>query len=207
MRPEPHYRCRFGAALLWLILFSACTPLQMAPPVNPEWEQRQSVLADIRHWEFTGSISVRDDQESHSSRIRWRQMEEHYQVNLWGTFNVGATEIRGEPGLVSIVQQGEEPLITETPEQLIREELGYELPVSQLEYWLRGIPVPGRPHDPVFGENNQLTELHQDGWRIHYLGYSNYGVETLPVRIRMEKAPLRLDLLRLSWSLDGLKDP
>lgn len=190
-------------ALLLVAFLAACTPLRIAPPVNPEWKNRQAVLADIRQWEFTGSISVRDENESHSSRIRWQQQQERYRINLWGTFNVGATEINGAPGRVSIEQQGEPPLITTTPEQLIRDELGYELPVSQLNYWLRGIPSPGSRHEPVFGENNQLTELQQDGWTIRYMAYSNYDIETLPVRIRMEKPPLRVDLLRLNWSLDS----
>jgi len=182
------------------LLISACTPLRMEAPVNPDWEQRKQVLAALDDWEFTGSISVRDQQESHTSRIRWRQQREDYRINLWGTFNVGATEISGGPHLVRISRQGEE-VVTDSAEQLIYDELGYELPVSQLNYWLKGIPAPGSPAESEFGENNQLTHLQQSGWQIEYMAYSNYGTETLPVRIRMIKAPLRVDLLRLNWTL------
>ncbi len=182
------------------LMISACTPLRMEAPVNPDWEQRRQVLAALDDWEFTGSISVRDEQKSHTSRIRWRQQREDYRINLWGTFNVGATEISGGPDLVRISRQGEE-VVTDSAEQLIYDELGYELPVSHLNYWLKGIPAPDSPSESEFGENNQLTHLHQSGWQIEYMAYSNYGTETLPVRIRMIKNPLRVDLLRLNWTL------
>lgn len=175
----------------------------MEAPVNPDWEQRQQVLRELRHWSFTGSIAVRDEQESHSSRIRWQQMDEHYRINLWGAFNAGATEIVGEPNLVSIQRQGEESLVTDSAETLIYQELGYELPVSRLNYWLKGIPAPDAPSEPEFDDNLQLTRLHQSGWVIDYMGYSQEGNETLPVRIRMQKPPLRVDLLRMNWSLEN----
>lgn len=193
-----------GAACITLAsaLLAACsTPAGMAPPVNAAWEERRAVLQRITHWQFTGSIRVRDDQESHSSRIRWQQRGNHYRINLWGAFNAGATEITGEPGRVIINQRGAEPITTDTPEELVYRELGYELPVSQLDYWLKGLPVPGRDAGTVFGESGQLVRLQQSGWEIHYLAYADTAPETLPARIRMEKPPLQVDLVRLDWSV------
>ena len=193
---------RLPALLLLLATLHACqlTP-RIDAPVNTEWEQRRQVLENISHWQFTGSIHVRDQNESHSSRIRWLQQGEQYQINLWGTFNVGATEIIGRPGEVHIEQQGEAPVITETPEQLLYEQIGYELPVTELNYWIKGIPAPGLTQQLSFGESNQLLQFQQAGWQIDYMGYTNFGPETLPTRIRIQKHPLRLDLTRLSWSV------
>lgn len=187
--------------LILLAALAACrTPAGIAPPVNPEWEQRRQVLEALDNWSFTASIRVRDEEESHSSRLRWQQQGERYQINLWGAFNAGATEIIGEPGQVVISQRGEDPIITETPEELVYRELGYELPVSRLDYWLKGIPAPGDPARTRFGENGQLVELLQSGWTIQYLGYVEQHPETLPARIRIEKPPLRVDLVRMTWT-------
>jgi len=55
------------------LLLAACSgTARIDAPVNPEWEQRRQVLESISSWEFTGSINVRDTNDSHSSRIRWR---------------------------------------------------------------------------------------------------------------------------------------
>jgi len=188
-------------------LLGACTLTpRMDAPVNTEWDERRQVLAQISRWEFTGSINVRDEHDAHSSRIRWQQNAENYQINLWGTFNAGATQIDGRPGEVRIEQQGQDPVITESPETLLYQELGYELPVTELNYWIKGIPAPGLASGLSFGENNQLLQFSQAGWNIDYMAYTNYGTETLPTRIRIHKAPLRLDLTRLSWTLPGAQD-
>src|SRR5690554_2874148 len=173
----------------------------MDAPVNVEWEQRRQVLAGLSQWEFTGSVNVRDAQDAQSSRIRWHQDGETYRINLWGTFNAGATQIDGQPGEVSIAQQGQDPVVTHSAEELLYQELGYELPVSELNHWLKGIPAPGPSANLEFSDNHQLVRFEQAGWQIDYLGFTNFGTETLPTRIRVQKDPLRLDLTRLSWSL------
>jgi len=188
--------------ILAAITLAACssTP-RIDAPVNAEWEQRRQVLEQISHWEFIGSLNVRDANDAHSSRIRWQQHNEIYQINLWGTFNVGATQIDGRPGEVQIAQQGEDPVFTESPEALLYQELGYELPVTELNYWIKGIPAPGPSSELEFGENTQLRAFRQVGWQVNFMAYTNFGTETLPTRIRIEKAPLRLDLTRLRWTL------
>lgn len=195
-------RAPFCASVLAALTLAACssTP-RIDAPVNAEWEQRRQVLDEISHWEFIGSLNVRDAEDAHSSRIRWQQNDDVYQINLWGTFNVGATQIDGRPGEVQIAQQGEDPVVTDSPETLLYQELGYELPVTELNYWIKGIPAPGPSSALQFGENNQLQAFTQVGWQVNYMAYTNFGTETLPTRIRIEKAPLRLDLTRLRWTL------
>ncbi len=188
-------------ALLVLALGGCAGQLPMDEPVNPQWEARRQVLADIDQWQFTGSVSVRDGDQSQSSRIRWQQNGDQYRVNLWGAFNAGATEIEGRPGRVRIEQRGEDPVVTDSPRRLIREQIGYDLPIQQLDRWVKGIPANGTPARTRFGDNNQLVSLRQAGWRIEYLAYSNYGIETLPTRIRLSRDSLQLDLLRLDWQV------
>ncbi|MDP1929926.1 MAG: lipoprotein insertase outer membrane protein LolB [Gammaproteobacteria bacterium] len=191
----------FLILVLPLTLAACVGPARMDAPVNDDWRERSEVLEALTLWEFTGRIGVRDDRESHSSRIRWRQRGEEYTINLWGTLNAGATEISGVPGHVVLLQEGETPLTADSPEQLVYEQLGYELPVSQLSYWIKGIPAPGESSAPAFNAENHLVSLEQSGWQVQYLGYTNYETESLPTRIRMEKAPLRLDFVRLDWTL------
>lgn len=187
--------------LLTSLLAACATSPRMDAPVNENWQARRELLQNLTHWEFTGRIGVRDANESHSSRIRWRQNGENYTINLWGTLNVGATEINGSPQQVVLQQQNEPALTADSPEQLVAEQLGYELPVSELNYWIRGIPDPNHGSTPEFSENNQLISLQQSGWQVQYLGYTNFGSESLPTRIRIEKPPLRLDFVRLDWTL------
>jgi len=195
------------AAAFACLLLASCTGTRMDAPVNQEWETRRAVLAALSQWQFTGSVNVRDSQEAHSSRIRWHQDGDVYRINLWGTFNAGATQIDGRPGQVIITPQGEAPTVARSPEELLYQELGYDLPVSELNHWVKGIPAPGQPSKLEFGEDHQLVRFQQAGWQIDYLGFTNYDTEVLPNRLRIQRVhtlpgeELRLDLTRLSWTL------
>ena len=97
-------------SLLALVFLAGCAGTRMDAPVNEDWQRRYDVLEALRSWEFTGRIAVRDDFDSHTARIRWRQSDGHYVINVWGTLNIGATQITGSPEGVRLVQDGEEPL-------------------------------------------------------------------------------------------------
>jgi len=173
----------------------------MDAPVNDNWQMRRNVLSAINTWEFTGRIGVRDANDSQNSSIRWRQINEDYVINLWGTLNAGATEITGTTGHVILEQEGKTPFTANSAEELVYQQLGYELPVTQLRYWIKGIPAPTSQGQTSFNDENHLIALTQDGWSVQYLAYTNYDTESLPTRIRIEKAPLRLDFVRLNWNL------
>lgn len=187
--------------LVCLLLAGCAGTPRMDAPVNENWQTRRTLLEALTRWEFTGRIGVRDDRESHSSRIRWQQQGERYVINLWGTLNAGATQITGRPGEVILQQEGKTPLTAASAEELVYDQLGYELPVAQLSFWIKGMPAPGGQSMPSFNAENHLISLEQDGWLVQYLGYTNYAAESLPTRIRIEKPPLRLDFVRLDWTL------
>jgi len=197
--PPRHSCC--STVLLCLLLAGCAGAPRMDAPVNEDWQGRRALLESLTQWEFTGRIGVRDDKESHSSRIRWQQQGDRYVINLWGTLNAGATEITGRPGEVILVQEGKTPLTAATAEDLVYDQLGYELPVAQLSFWIKGMPAPGVQSSPSFNAEHHLISLQQDGWMVQYLGYTNYATESLPTRIRIEKPPLRLDFVRLDWTL------
>lgn len=200
-------RYRLIASLMILAGLAGCAGTgRIDAPVNSAWEQRQQVLNQLQEWSIQGSLHVRDDQDSQSARIRWWQQQEQFQVNLWGTFNIGATEITGTAERVRVEQAGEPPFISEEPEMLFYDQLGFELPVHYLHYWIKGVPFPGTEANVTFGDLNQVTSLNQNGWQVQYLAYTNYGLASLPTRIRLSKSPLRLDLVRLNWTLTESSD-
>jgi outer membrane lipoprotein LolB len=94
-------------------------------------------------------------------------------------------------------------LTANSPEDLILQQLGYELPVSYLEFWIRGLPAPDFKAELTFNELNQLSEISQDGWKIIYPDPRQYGALTLPRRVdvsRHEDA-IVLRFIGLNWNV------
>lgn len=150
---------------------------------------------------------MRYENESHTPRIQWQQQGEEYLIRLWGTFNAGNTRISGGAHRVTLEQKGDVHTAS-SPEDLILEYLGYELPVSYLRYWVRGLPVADSAAELQFNSLNQLVGFTQEGWIVSYEDLRQYGEVNLPRRVEVSypEREIRLRFIGLAWNLDDLDD-
>lgn len=189
-------------------LLAACTSI--APPAeeNSDWARQRAQLAAMDSWEFRGRVNVRYDNESETPRINWLQQDVEYQIDLWGTFNAGSTSIVGRPGYVTL-ESGGDILTAESPEDLILQQLGYELPVSQLNYWIKGLPAPDSEAELVFNDLNQLSSIVQEDWTIILSDMRQYGAVSLPRRVELTRPrnDIRLRFIGLNWTTDAATSP
>ncbi len=189
-----------GAAAL-LALLAACAS---APPIaeTGDWLRQRDSLEALDAWQFRGRVNVRYENESHTPRILWRQQHRNYSIRLWGSFNAGNARITGNPEGVILESDGE-VLSAETPEDLILQQLGYELPVSHLEYWIRGLPAPGGEAELLFNERDQLAGIRQEGWSVSYPDPRQYGEISLPGEIEVLRSAddVRLRFVGLRWTI------
>lgn len=193
--------------LLASALLSACTTI--APPAeeNSDWARQRDQLQDLDSWELRGRVNVRYDNESHTPNINWLQQNVEYHILLWGTLNAGRTLIVGSPDYVTLENGGETRSAT-SPEELILQQLGYELPVSQLNYWIKGLPAPDSEFQLSFNELNQLTTIEQADWTINLSDMRQYGPISLPRRVDLTRPrnDIRLRFFRLNWTADELAE-
>ena len=193
--------------LLATALLSACAAI--APPAeeNSDWARQRDQLQDLDSWELSGRVNVRYDNESHTPRIIWLQQNVEYHIRLWGTFNAGNTLIVGRPGYVSLENDGE-TVDASSPEELILRQMGYELPISQLNYWIKGLPSPDSGFQLTFNELNQLTTIEQADWTINLSDMRQYGQISLPRRVELTRPrnDIRLRFIGLNWTTDEIAE-
>ena len=101
------------------------------------------------------------------------------------------------------MQHDGDVLTANSPEDLILKQLGYELPVSYLEFWIRGLPAPDSKAELTFNELNQLSEISQNGWTVIYPDPRQYGALTLPRRVDVSRPEdaIALRFIGLSWNV------
>lgn len=190
-----------GLILSSMLALSACV---VAPPSseNSNWNLQRNLLQQLDSWEFRGRVDVRYNNDSDTPRIQWRQQDQEYRIRLWGTFNAGNTVITGRPGSVSMESNGE-TITASSPEELILQQLGYELPVSYLEYWIKGLPAPGDRAELEFNELNQLSSIRQADWTVTYNNPRQYGDLSLPAAMVLTRPAndIRLRFIGLNWTL------
>jgi outer membrane lipoprotein LolB len=199
------YLIRSSILLLLILATTACVHRPgLTPPENLREHEKQ--LQAINAWQINGKLGIRTADDSGSASIKWTQEALDYQLNLSGPLGQKRMIITGQPGKVLMEQTGEPAREARSPEALIKKQLGWTLPVTQLAYWVRGLPAPkGRIARLEQNSDGLIASLQQGNWLILYTHYSNQTFNdktlALPGKIVAEYRDVRLTLVIRQWQL------
>jgi outer membrane lipoprotein LolB len=192
--------------LLACMLLAACVSMRpatiSAQNKKIPWSRRKFDLNQITAWKLSGAVAVKLPSKAFTASLNWRQKNTgRYTLNLFGPLGVGAVVLNGEPGEVILQNSSGQKFMAATPEQLLRDHMGWSLPVSNLYYWVRGLPAPGLPDKIKLDQFGHLKTLQQQGWIINYLRYTAVGKNDLPSKIEMNNKRMSVKIVISSWSL------
>jgi len=191
---------------LLLILLATFGCAHRAPLAPTDWDSRQTQLERIHHWHMKGKLGVRIPGDNGSANLHWQQQGDEFSLDLTGPLGSRRVSIQGHPGEVSLRESSGHVRSASSAEDLIQQSLGWTLPVSQLSYWVRGLPAPRqRIQHREYNDSGQFSLLEQAGWRIHYSNYQpvNHAQNelALPGKIVAEYKEVRLTLVIRNWQL------
>ncbi len=196
--------------LLWMIVclmgLASCATMQPASQLpqnqNVTWDSRATSLAKIQSWNLRGMIAIRTPKDSGSATLQWQQQQQnYYHISLFGPLGSHSVEITGRPGNVTLASADGKTFHANSPEELLAQQLGWRLPISNLYYWVRGIPVPGAASQKSFDSYHHLTQLTQNGWSIRYLSYTAVNGVDLPSKIFMDNPQLNVKIIINQWQI------
>jgi outer membrane lipoprotein LolB len=201
---------RLGLAAITLTLLLSGCALQSRTDYTQNLAEHQRQLAALSHWQLSGKLGIRAPSDSGSASLNWRQDGRRYRIDLSGPLGQKRMLINGRPGRVTLAQAGQKTRSAASAEELIAQVANWNLPVTQLGYWVRGLPSPSSPIEQIQkDERGLITELQQGGWHISYAGYAaqplNGASLPLPQKIIAQYADLRLTLIARSWQLEDPK--
>jgi outer membrane lipoprotein LolB len=186
---------------LWLAS-CATTPSATAPQnKSAAWDDRVQTLSGIQDWDLNALIAIRARADGDSASLRWQQKKQNYTLNLFGPLGTNSFILRGEPGKVTLQNPKGQTFSAKTPELLVAQQTGWQLPVSYLSYWIRGLPVPNIPAEKHFDAYNHLSELTQEGWKVQFLRYTSTHHIDLPSKIFINSPTLSVKIIISQWQL------
>lgn len=165
------------------------------------WQQHQQKINQLKSWQVDGKVGIKTNTDSGSASLFWLQQETYYDIRLAGPLGRGATRIVGNTGKVTMEISGQGRFTAATPEELLKQQLGWNLPISHLAWWIKGLPAPDAPYVNVLNSDSQLAQLKQDDWTIRYDSYQQVQGYWLPQRIVAESADMRVILVIKQWTL------
>ncbi len=191
------YVTQILTVLILTSLVLACATKPDSPQLN--WEQQHKQITHLTRWSAQGSVSIKQKMHTTITRFKWQQEHEHYQLKISDPLGIAYVLITGQPGIAKLWQSQNEAIVTDSPEALLARQTHWHLPISQLHYWIRGLPAPGSFKTLQRNKRKQLIRLQQQGWKIHYRNYQRVGRLQLPKQIDFQYGELRVRLVISKW--------
>lgn len=159
---------------------------------------------DLPAWAMSGRVALSNGKDGGSGRIEWTQGSGRTEVTLSAPVTRQSWTLIADAGGVALQGVPDGPLRGKDAGLLLRQSIGWEIPVAALGCWLRGAPADqaalGEARS-VFGIDRRLLRLEQGGWVVDYTNWQldvASGVE-LPTRINAEQASNRVRLVVDRW--------
>jgi outer membrane lipoprotein LolB len=199
-------RPAFGAVLalgLAAVLLAGCRTrppdLAPGPGADAPWAEQHAGLQKLDRFGLDGRVAVAANGEGFSASLRYKQQPRRADLALDGPLGIGGLRVgvAGE-GLEVANSRGQRLDGDEARAELERR-LGFELPLTELRWWLLGIPAPGEASVDADTASGEIRGFTQGGWKVSInsrvagLGFS------LPRRLTAEREGARLKLLVEHW--------
>ena len=197
---------RIGA-LLALLLLGACARLTPSPapvtPAVPAADLHAAHLAAVSTftpWRLAARIAVQREDKGFSADLDWREDGADYSLRVAAPLNGGTYALSGNGRAVSLVSSKGDIFSAADPGTLMREHLGWALPLAGARFWVRGLPDPDHPvSDERLDAAGRWTDFAQDGWHVSVLEYSHAVGRDLPKRLFLAHDKLQVRMAIKTW--------
>ena len=78
--------------IICLLTLAACSSRQQ--PDNTNWRQQREKLESVTHWTISGKLAIITAEKKGSTRIRWQQNGDDYDLNLTSMLGTRVMEMQ-----------------------------------------------------------------------------------------------------------------
>lgn len=179
---------------VFAVVLSGCSLIAQKPAEGYQLLAMQH-LQQQKYWSFDGRLALADDKDSVSLSISWRHDPLLDELDLVGPLGQGRVKISVTASQVLVDDGDSRKVFDGEANVIISEQLGVDLPIESLKYWVIGVSDPGL----AFTE--QPGGFYQAGWLVRYRELQNVNAEKLPKKMTAEKDKARIKLIVDQWIL------
>jgi len=186
------------------ILLNACTTVPVTVPEagnQRAYQERVARISRVSDWSLVGRISIDDGEEGGSGRLQWVVKADRGSIDFHAAMGRGAWHLESGPeGAVLRLADGSEHTAAAV-DTLVEQQLGWPIPVTALQWWVRGLSAPGLVDEQLIDADGLLTHLEQFGWQIDFKRYSSESSTVMPTRLDARRGQYRVKLAVSRWQI------
>ncbi len=204
-KPQLH----FITACFTLCFLTACSSTQGTRPGSLDqaalYDSRYDLLLGLDEWSLEGRLAVNDGHDGGSGHLIWSRRGEASTMNFHGALGRGAWRLDvSADGAILELADGE-VYRASSVNALLKQRLGWEVPIDALAWWVRGLAAPGEWEARELGEYGKLLILTQFGWVIEFGKYRDIDGVAMPQKMtaRQESHTVKLAVRKWALGLDS----
>lgn len=188
---------------LAVLLVAACAPVPVRKPGTPgqlaAQASRERQLAAQPDWSLEARFAASDGRSGGSGSLDWQQRGEQFRFTLRAPITGKTVQLQGGPGGVVLTGLGHGPVAGRDADAVLKREFGWDVPVRDLAWWVRGLRSPGHPAVLTFGANGLPATLDQEGWHVEYRDWYEDRSPPLPRKVFASRDPYSVRLMVQEW--------
>ena len=178
-----------------LLLGGGCSEMVVKPVEDTYHLNDRSAFYELKKWIFKGRLVVSDSKESWTASIDWEHTEEKDALKLSGPLGQNAIKIILTENSV-ILDRGEgEVLQSSEIDAFIQAQLGMDIPINSLRYWVLGLTHPDKSFVKL------ADGFEQEKWIIQYSQMQQINKQWMPRKLKALQNKTRLKLVIDNWTL------
>jgi len=192
-----------GIAVVSCVLLAACAPLRTreTPAAAAAQAARESELAQHARWTITARIAVSNGQDGGSGELIWTQDGERYSFTVHAPVTGKTWKLSGDATRATLEGVDAAAAVGTDPERLLHDRLGWDVPLKDLDAWVRGMRAQGRA-DVQYDAQNLPAVIEQAGWKVEYRDWFGERRPPLPRKVFASRGKARVRVAIESWNLD-----
>ena len=191
------------AAMAVLLLSAGCRTLppsaEVGPGADAPWPEQRAALENLDRYGLNGRVAVAAQGQGFSASLRYQQQPKRSNLSLDGPLGIGGLRVDVEGEDIAIATSRGEKLDGQSARDELERRLGFQLPLTELRWWLLGIPAPGEATVNQDGGSGEIRDFTQNGWHVSINSRAPGLGFALPQRLTAEREGARLKLLVENW--------
>jgi outer membrane lipoprotein LolB len=156
----------------------------------------------LQQWQARGKLSIVSPEDSATGYLTWKQDHKDFDLFISGPLGQGSTRLVGNNHAASLTLPGKNPVYAPSADKLVTDYLGWQFPVLDIRYWVKGQASPNYPSTEVRDSLGLLENLYQHGWEVQLSRYQRIRDTWLPGRIKIIGHDFKFIFVIKEWTID-----
>ena len=179
--------------ILLLAMLGGCALLPPTPAPVARPEQSESVP-----FAMNGRIAISHHGTHHSAGLHWTHQSASDEILLFAPLGQTAARVYRDAQHATLNDGGKRYQDVDA-EALMRQVLGWYLPLNGLHLWVLGMADSGNDTQIERDDRGRILVLHQQGWVVRFLRYVDDKPGSLPTRLQLTRDDLLVQLIIDDW--------